>query len=170
MVAVPQRRRGLDDLVFREGGALDRPSCRRSPSPRRPGGAPGPPRAPAPWRRAARGSRRCPSTARRPRWRRPCVKRFASVSGSASRVLRARVLVDFGGEILDVELAAEVLAEERDVGADDRTEVDEDRRLVVRERADELRQRLRRNDRLRPLGRRRIAVPGSGSSGRLLPN
>ena len=50
-----------------------------------------------------------------------------------------RVLVDLGGEVLDVQLAAEMLAEERDVGADHRAEVDQHRRLVVRERADELR-------------------------------
>ena len=62
------------------------------------------------------------------------------------RVARAgaRVPVDLGGEILDEQLAAELLAEERDVGADDRAEVDEHRRLVVRERGEELRQRLRR--------------------------
>ena len=44
----------------------------------------------------------------------------------------ARVPVDVGREILDVQLAAQLLAEERDVGADDGPAVDEDRRVSCR--------------------------------------
>ena len=60
-----------------------------------------------------------------------------------------RVPVEVGEQILDEQLAAEPLAEERDVGADDRAEIDEHRRLrLAGERREELREGLGRDDRL----------------------
>ena len=55
----------------------------------------------------------------------------AGVERRASVVERAgaRMPVEVGEQVLDEQLAAELLAEERDVGADDRAEVDEHRRL-----------------------------------------
>ena len=54
---------------------------------------------------------------------------LAKRPGSCVARVGADVPVDIGAQILDVELAAEMLAEEGDVGADDRPEVDEDGRV-----------------------------------------
>ena len=54
----------------------------------------------------------------------------------------ADVAVDVLGEILDQDLAAEFFAEEGDVGADDRTEVEQQRLIARAERGQEPRQRF----------------------------
>jgi len=64
--------------------------------------------------------------------------------------------IEIGGQVLDEELAAEPLAKEGDVGPYHRTEVDDHRRFLVREGAQEFRQGFGGDDGIRPSGRRGI--------------
>ena len=59
---------------------------------------------------------------------------------------RFRVPIDVAEEIFDEELAPEPLAEELDVGADDRPEVEEYRRVLLCEVGEELGKALRHHD------------------------
>src|SRR5438874_1435666 len=54
----------------------------------------------------------------------------------------ARVPVEVGENVLDEDLAAQLLAEEADVAADDRAEIEEDRRFARGQRRQELAERL----------------------------
>ncbi len=69
--------------------------------------------------------------------------------------------IEVGEDVLDEDLAAELLAEEADVAADDRTEIEQDRRFARRERLQKLAQRLRGEDRI--LDDPTEAAMGSGS-------
>ena len=75
----------------------------------------------------------------------PCLKRFAMASGRVSSVPAAGVPVDVRQQVLDEQLAAQALAEELDVGADDRTEVQQQRRVHLGQAGDEFGQALGRN-------------------------
>ena len=50
----------------------------------------------------------------------------------------ADVPIEVGEDVLDENLAAELLAEEADVAADDRTEIEQDGQLARRQRCQEL--------------------------------
>ena len=103
--------------------------CRRIRAARRRAAARGRLRAPAPARRGDRGSRRVPAQDAVDRavacgnasWRAP---------GSASQLAVADVPIEIREDVLDENLAAELLAEEADVAADDRPEVEQHRRLA----------------------------------------
>lgn len=67
-------------------------------------------------------------------------------------VTRLQVPVEVGKDILDSNLAPELLPEERDVGSDDRSEIEQDRRFPRRQAGQELAQGLGREHNL--VGRR----------------
>src|SRR6266571_5341822 len=155
MVPVPQRRRSFEDLVLRERRAIDALGAEET------------------HHRTTRAQDADDLT--RERTGRFRIEEIEDVPAQdpvdagvglrealrerlGERVLRAGadLTIDLAGEILDEQLAAEVLAEEGDVGADDRTKIDEYRRLVVRERADELGERLGGNDGVGPFRRGRV--------------
>ena len=72
-----------------------------------------------------------------------CVRRLAKNAGRSAVLPDAHVLLDVGVEILDEHLAAERLAEERQVRPDDRAEIEQHRSVLRLERAQELAERLR---------------------------
>ena len=113
-------------------------------------------------------SRRSPSTGCRRRWRRPGGSGCRTPGQLLERACRG-VPIDVREQILDEHLAAELLAEERDVGADDRAEVEQHRRLGLagRQRGEELRERLGRDDRLSATRGRRDRAAGVGLTGAL---
>ena len=61
---------------------------------------------------------------------------------SCSSLAVADVPIEIGEDVLDEDLAAELLAEEADVAADDGPEIEEHRRLARREGRQELAERL----------------------------
>ena len=88
----------------------------------------------------------CPDSRRRPSTgcRRCCPTPAGSASirnaGKSSSLSFTDVTVDVLGQILDDDLAAELLAEEADVGADDRTEIEQHRLRPRTEAGDETRE------------------------------
>ena len=62
--------------------------------------------------------------------------------------------IDIGVDVLDEDFAPELLAEEVDVAADDRPQIEEDRRLTAGQRGQEFAESLRREDRVVPRQRR----------------
>jgi hypothetical protein len=77
------------------------------------------------------------------------------------------VPIDVGENILDEDLAPELLAEKADVAADDRTEVEQHGRFLRRQRRQEFLEGLGREDGIVSGGRRRswsaklgVALPG----------
>ena len=88
-------------------------------------------------------SRRCPSRECRRSSRRPAGS-ACSRNAASSLVRLFRELLEVRVDVLDEELAAEAFAEKVDVGADDRAEVEQDRRLAVRQRRQELAEGLGR--------------------------
>ena len=77
-----------------------------------------------------------------------CGKRCRSDSVKRSVRAGADVAIEIGEQILDEDLAAELLAEEADVGADDGPQIEEHGRLAAREARQELAERLGRKQRL----------------------
>ena len=62
-----------------------------------------------------------------------CASRASKAAGKLIARALARVVLDVGKEIVDEDLAREPLAEKADVGADDGTEIEQERRGLVRQ-------------------------------------
>ena len=73
-----------------------------------------------------------------------CGKRLDNARRELVELAFANVTIDVLRQILDDDLAAELLAEEAHVGADDRTEIEEHRLRARAQARDEARQHLRR--------------------------
>ena len=82
-------------------------------------------------RRPCRGNRRDPSRGCRRYWHRRCENRVG-MPPRGRRAVAAQLAIDVGEEVLDEQLAAEPLAAEGDVRADDRAQVEQDRRVLLR--------------------------------------
>ncbi len=84
-----------------------------------------------------------------------CGNRRARKSGRSVELAGARVTFELGVDVFDEDLAAELLAEEADVAADDRPEIEERRRLREVSDDEQLAQRFGGKQRLVHRRRRR---------------
>ena len=97
-----------------------------------------------------------------------CANRVAKNSGSWSDRVLLDVALDVRGDVFDADPAAELLAEEGDVAADDRSEIDQHRVLAGLQAREELRQRLRGMTEL-GLAVDGVTAAGAGSAARRSP-
>ena len=84
-----------------------------------------------------RSQHRMPSTAPS-----ACGKRVLQELGQRVELAVAHVAIEIREDVLDEDLAAELLAEKADVAADDRPEIEQHRRLARRQRGEKLAERL----------------------------
>ena len=71
----------------------------------------------------------------------------------------AHVAIDVGKDVLDENLAAELLAKKADVAPDDRAQIEQDGRFVGRKARQELAESFRRENRILGRGRRGTTGP-----------
>ena len=95
-----------------------------------------------------------------------CGNRFEKNSGSSSSFLLAHVSIEIGVDVLDKDLAAELLAEEVHVAADDRSEIEQDRGFLRRQRRQEFSSALVEKTGSSTRERRRVRRLGVGTAWR----